>query len=414
MEINKLGNDVKNAYLEENCGKSILPLSIVENIDLPGLNPLDVLLFYKKGISLLKIRESFFKTLDYYNLFSSRMIMTDQDKFALLYCTDGAQLNILPSIDVTMDNINIDDVKNMMVQVKTLPGKHLFAVTVIPIQDGMLAGISCSHAVADGIALILFLYSWGLIIEGKDFPRPSPQRLFKGPPVRFDKINKKFIPPLSGLSHVIQNRVNHDNKVKVYCKNEYFSDELLNEIKNEARKENPRCLISNNQIMTSILLKKYHHRILPNTNKVIVKNPIDLRSVHPDIDSFYIGNAYTCSFTEFTKDEIDKMSTTEISYRLKESIAGMRNENNIKKMAYLSKYGIEFNLDMFQSYPPYSIEADLVSTNLTHMNDLESLGLDVNTGKILYLGISVPNVLAMLKEKSGSIFVQVTSRYPLS
>ena len=85
MKINKIESNVKNAHLKENYGKNILPLSIIENIDLPGLNPLDVLLFYKKGTSLQKIEESFFKTLEHYNLFSSRMIMIDQDKYALQY-----------------------------------------------------------------------------------------------------------------------------------------------------------------------------------------------------------------------------------------------------------------------------------------------------------------------------------------
>jgi len=288
------------------------------------------------------------------------MIMIDQDKYALQYCTDGAQYNVLPYINATIFNIVIDDIKNMMIQVKTLPGEHLFAVTIIPIKDGILIGISCSHAIADGISLTLFLYTWGCIIDGNNFPLPSIQRLFKGNPVSFDKIDKEFIPPLSELSNVIQNRVNNDNNIKVYYKNEHFSDEILNEVKDKAKKENPQCSISNNQIMTAILMKKYHDQILPNTDKIIIKNPIDLRSVHPDIDSFYIGNAYTVSFTEFTKEEVDKMSITEIAFRLKESIVNMRNENIIKKIAYLLKYGIEFNLDMFKYYPPYSIEADLV------------------------------------------------------
>ena len=65
-------------------------------------------------------------------------------------------INLLPPINATFDNINIDDIKKMIVHVKTLPGEPLFAVTGIPIKDGIFGGISCSHAVGDGISLTSF------------------------------------------------------------------------------------------------------------------------------------------------------------------------------------------------------------------------------------------------------------------
>jgi hypothetical protein len=300
-----------------------------------------------------------------------------------------------------------------MIHVKTLPGEPLFAVTGVPIKDGILGAISCSHALVDGISLMLFLYVWGCIIEDKDFPSPSSQRLFKGNPVSFDKINKIFIPPLSGLNNEIQNRVKSLNGIKTYATREYLTDEFLNEIKNEAKSENAEYMISGNQIITSFLLKKYHDILLPDADKIRLITPVDIRNVHPDIDSIYMGNAVITAITEFTKDEINEMSLYQIAYRIKKSVVKSRDEHCVKKISYLSKYGIEFSDDIFKNHTPADMEKDIVSINLTHLNDLESLGLSSNTGSILYIGSgSVQATFTILKEKSGRTFAQITSRYP--
>lgn len=407
-------NNEQIVYLEENIGKNIIPLSTYENMNFVGSKPTEILLFYKKEISLSEIKETFFKAIGFYNLFSSRLIMIDQNKFALQYCMDGVEYNVLPSVNDTFDHVNIDDIKKMIVHVKTLPGEPLLALTVIPIKDGKFGGISYSHAISDGISVMLFLFTWACIIEGKNFPLPSPQRLFQGHPVWSDTIDKVFTPSLSELSDKVKNQVKSSN-IKTYSKKEYFSDEFLNEIKNQAKRENMQKDISNNQIMISFLLKKYHNQILPNTDRVVIRNPVNLRDIHPDIDALYIGNANLNSFTEFTKDEINKMSISQIAYRLKESITNMRDEKFIRELAALSKCGIEINMDMyFKNRTFFNIESDIVSTNLTHWSDLESIGIGSNIGSVLSVGFTAPTSFVILKEKSGRIFAQITSRYPFT
>jgi len=406
-------NEKQRAYLENNLGKTILPLSIFENEDWPGNEPIEVLLFYKKEWSNSEIQESFLKVTEYYNLFSSRLIMIDDNKFALHYCTDGVKFTFLPPVDDTYDNINIDEIRKQMVKVKTLPGEPLLSLTVISAKDGKFGGVSCSHTIGDGISLILFLMTWGCVIEGKSFPLPSTQRLFKGKPVASDTIDKIFTPPLSALSEKIQSRV-RASEIKLYSKREYFSDEFFDEHKNKAKLENEKYIISSNQIMTAFLLKKYHDQVLPDTDRIRIKIPIDLREIYPGIDSMYIGNAVFDNFTEFTKDEINKMSMYEIAYRLKKSVMNARNENYIKEISYLSEYGITFKEDLFKTRPAFAnMDTDIVSSNMAHMNDLGALGIGEDKGHFVYIGIPTQTSFVMLKEKSGQIWAQITSRYPL-
>lgn len=412
MEIKKAGNDAKYAYLENNYGKNILPLSIFENKDYPGSRPTEFLVFYKKKTSLTKAGESLFKTIEHYNLFSSRLIMIDENKYALQYCKEGFEYHVLPSMDVASEDINIDDVRNKIKHVQTLPGEPLFAITLIPIKDGILGGISCSHAVGDVSSLMLFMFAWGCMHYGHDFPMPSNQRLFKGEPVRFDTIDRAFIPRLSELNDEIQNRVKNFNRWKTYYKRECFTETLLDEIKNKAKSENENYVISDNQIINALLLKKYHEEIIPDTDKVRLRIPINLRYIHPDIDSLYMGNAVFSSVIEFEKNEIKTMSEYQIAYRIKQSIAKMRNEDYVKKIAYLSEYGIEYQDDIFKTLSPYNLNTDILSANLTHINDLESLGLGSDIGKILFMSSTMQTSFTILKEKKGMIFVEIQSRYP--
>jgi hypothetical protein len=401
------------AYVEENLGKNILPLSIFENTIRVGTEPIEVLLFYKKVWTVDEVNASFLKAAQHFNLFSSRLIMIGDNEYALQYCTDAVDFHELPPIDDTFNNLNIDEIKKKIVKVKTLPGESLLSLTVIPLKDGKLGGVSCSHAIGDGVSVILFLALWGCVIEGKDLPIPSNQRLFTGKPISSDKIDKVFTPPLSELSVEIQDRVK-SGKIETYIKRDYFSEEFINEIKNKAKSENEKFVISGNQIITASLIKKYYNDILPDTDIIRLRSPINLRDIRPDLDPMYIGNAYFDSITEFTKVELEKISIPQIGYRLKESIIEMRNEKYIKEIAYLSKYGIQFNADMMKNYSLYNIDTDIVSSNLTHLNDLATLGIGEDKGSFVYVTTPVPTGFLMLREQSGRIFVDITSRYQLT
>lgn len=399
--------------MEHHYGKNILPLSTFDNETFIGSSPLEILFFYKKDLPILKLKESLLKTIHYYNLFSSRLIMIGDHKFALLYCTDGAVANDLRPVDACFDDSRIEEIRKEMVHVQTLPGEPLFAVTGIPFKNGILAGISCSHTVADGISLLLFLYAWMCITDGKKFLPPSPQKLFQCPPVHFDPTDRTLVPPLSALDEKIRKKVEIDNVAEIFTATEYFTDDFLNDIKAEAKKE--RCEISNHQIMTAFLLKKYHRKILPDTDRIVLKNPINLRDIHPDIDPMYIGSSNFNNFIQFTKEEIDRLSISQIASRIKKSIADVRNESYAREIAHLSPYGIEINMDVFRrNRPPYSVETNVVSSNLTHLNDLESMFVGPETGSLLHIGLAVQTGFTMLKEKSGRIFAQITGRHPLT
>jgi len=105
------------------------------------------------------------------------------------------------------------------------------------------------------------------------------------------------------------------------------------------------------------------------------------------------------------------MSILHIARRLKESVTNARDNNFIKKILYLSKYGIELKADIIKNYSFYNVDTDIVSSNLIHLNDPQSLGLSSNLVNILYISAS-PTSFIMLKEKDGSMIAQITSRHP--
>lgn len=57
----------------------------------------------------------------------------------------------------------------------------------------------------------------------------------------------------------------------------------------------------------------------------------------------------------------------------------------------------------------------LFPSNLTHLNDIESMFLGPNIGSFLYIGLAFyKTAFTILKEKNGRIFAQITSRYPFT
>ncbi|MBN1364601.1 MAG: hypothetical protein JW976_07345 [Syntrophaceae bacterium] len=407
MKLNK----EQIAYVEENLGKTILPLNIVENEDLIGTNSLEILFFWRRGSTHQEGIDSIFKAMDHYNLFSSRLIMIGDNQYALQYCTDGARIHTMRNLDVPHDSIDIEDVRKMLVDVKTLPGEPLYALTLIRTTDGAFVGIRSSHAAGDAFSAIFLCYIWKCAIEGTDFPPPSTQRLFKGKPVFFNKVDKVFSPPLSELGETIQKRLKL-GALKTYSKNEYFTDEFFKEIKNQAKAENEKYIISNHQIMTSFLLKKYNDSLLPKTEKIVLRTPINLRDIYSDLHPMYMGNAYFASLTEFTKDEINKMSIPQIAYRLTEAVNKAKDKENVKKVMYLSEYGIEFKPEVFKNYIPFNVETDISATNLTQLSDPASVGLDNSLVNILYMGSPALNCFIFLNQKN-TLFAQVNSLNPL-
>jgi hypothetical protein len=70
----------------------------------------------------------------------------------------------------------------------------------------------------------------------------------------------------------------------------------------------------------------------------------------------------------------------------------------------LSEYGIEFKPDVFKNYPPYNTDTDIISANLVHLNDLDTMNVGSDLGTILSVEAAMQTGFTLLKEKSGSIF----------
>ena len=97
----------KTEYLKINLGKNILPLSAAENKYMPGAGPIEIIISYKRSTAVARGIECFLKAADYYNLFSSRLIMIGENTFALQYCTDGIVINILPPVHARFDDVGL-------------------------------------------------------------------------------------------------------------------------------------------------------------------------------------------------------------------------------------------------------------------------------------------------------------------
>ena len=90
---------------------------------------------------------------------------------------------------------------------------------------------------------------------------------------------------------------------------------------------------------------------------------------------------------------------------------GYKDEKIVVLENEFGKVGIDTDI-LKNEHPPYSIETNIESSNMTHLNDLESMFVGPGTGTVLHIGLVIQTGFTMLKEKSGRIIAQITSRYP--
>ena len=78
-------------------------------------------------------------------------------------------------------------------------------------------------------------------------------------------------------------------------------------------------------------------------------------------------------------------------------------------------YEIEIKTGLFKNDPPGNMDADILSSNLTHLTDLEAMGVGSDVGSVLSISLAYYKTnFIILKEKSGRIFAEITSMYPLT
>jgi len=190
----------------------------------------------------------------------------------------------LTPMDKNFADVNIEDIKKKVVKVKHYPDEPLLSLTVIKLKDGSVGRSQLFTCRLRRHYVYPVPFSLGMFHRRHPTFATVSSKIIKGKPISSDKIDKVFIPSLSELSDEIKERLKSVDE-KIYTKREYFPDELLDDIKKKAKLENEKYNISNNQIMNALILKNYYKQMLPGADKIRLRTPINLRDVHPDIDS---------------------------------------------------------------------------------------------------------------------------------
>ena len=190
--------------------------------------------------------------------------------------------------------------------VRGLPGDPLLLGSLTPTTEGCVIGLSVSHIVADGMTIFIFFAIWTALMSGKKPPKPSDQRSFEQ-----SRIVKNFRPLRVPLATRVQSR----NDMYSTLNQEYtflsLPDSLTTKLLTEVGPESPAL----NHIVAAHLLRRFEPNILPDSEILRLRIPIDMRNLHPSIDPLYLGNAFFDAVIAFSRNELGEQSLSALAYQ---------------------------------------------------------------------------------------------------
>ncbi len=382
-----------------------LPLSMLD-AQFVGADSFKLVFYYRKSFDIDHVYRSFRKVLQDFDILSSRLVRADTGDFLIQQTKTGALFVIQPAIkNKDINQIDLDINEEIAVKVEALPGRPMLIVTVTPIDSGVILGLSYSHIIADGYTLDMFCSAWEAVAQGKTYKMPSKQRSYKHG-FSENQIMRKGM----------QINVNHHlasprNSEKYHYREINVTKEFISSIHEKAQDQGK--LISEFQIVNAYLLKEYSQKILPGKDIVTVKNPVQIRKLHPDIDEGYVGNAFVDSITVFQGNEIENKSLIDIAVKIKNSIRQTKNCEYIKRVVTVQGSEIIINTELLMNSKYFEADPnrDIMITSLLDFSSKRN-GWDFGTGKPCRTGkfqTVGPNMFLLMRNNDGNINVSITS-----
>lgn len=312
-----------------------LPMSSYD-VSLIPLNPITIYFFYPESLHDIDIESSFRETLEDFNVFSSQIFRYRNSAEYYLRHSEGGATYRETSVNraLTFDSIEVNTLQDYVDIVDSRLGCNTTAASVIHFDNGTLLSLSVSHAIADGMSLGLFLYSWSARVNGADPVSASSQRRFTSAAVD-DFFTEEDLSV--SMSDDLEKRYRIFRKPRYYSTIRIEKSQLPSLIGNEYDHLDSR---SDFLALTVLTLKDNYEKLSPQSEYIDVTIPIDVRAEHNDLEFNYIGNAVALSTVRFAKTEIASMQCAGLYSSLNSQLSIERSTKRINATMRLAEDGV--------------------------------------------------------------------------
>jgi shikimate O-hydroxycinnamoyltransferase len=345
----------------------IIPLGPAEYIFTgAGSQPITFAFHYANPLDLAALRKSLTETLGFFPLLQSRLIRSGENDYAYQITEEGLIFDVAKS---DQSFIETKDIRRYITPVNSLEENPLTRITVTHTPDGSVLGVSISHALADGYSYFHFLSSWARACRGERFLPPDMNRQGLFPPSETggEAVTRENLLDHCGL-FLAEKRDPCSAGSTVEERILISKDELKGRIE-EAKKDSPGAMLSDNDVITAWLWKNTLPGWIHKTSRLetYLTCPVDCRRIFKAIPKNYFGCA-VC-FVSASADYSTLLSAPigKLALRVHEAVRKVNHDFVSRSMDTLERFRSREGIAAMEKIHLRHPSSGLIVTNLTRM-----------------------------------------------
>jgi shikimate O-hydroxycinnamoyltransferase len=362
-----------------------------------GSQPVTFAFFYPAGLDAAGLSMALEETVRHFPSVAGRLVPSGDREYRY-------RLDQNPSIEVLESELPFSrsrDIRRYISPVITAEGDPLARIALTQIPDGSVLGVSLSHALVDGFSFFHFMSSWARVSRGERFLEPGLCRDGAFPAFQDSgrTIGEKEIFDDCGLFY---GESRPDSPAGSREERLLVSKEELKAMTDEARKKLPDVMLSENDLITASVWKKYLPRWTSarGDTETHVTCPVDFRRILKSLPKHYFGCAVCFTTATASLDDLHRCPVEDLALLVNRSVRKMNQDAVRRSLGTFDALRRQKGPAAFQKVHLKHPQSGLIVTNLTRMpvHDLD-FGSGVPADFLIFS--EAPGGAAILPSENG-------------
>jgi len=295
------------------------------------------------------------KTLERFPRFATRIVLTDNGRAELVPLEGPLALELRPAASWVPEEFRPEDVPLFVRGLTTEAETPVLAVTLTPVTNGAVLGVSWSHAVGDMYSYYLFHAYWNEQTRLAVIPDTAPGQRSARP------ATVSVASPRSWVENSLDGE-GRARGTKRYWEIIGFDQDELEALRADLEKDG--TVPSLNEALTAYIVHRFGFKLMGRRSGLRLRVPVNVRGAHPLVPEDYIGNAIIEALVPLDELADTPAAARATAHRIRETVRAARKPHNIESTIAVDERGIRL---LKNDLPVYDRNTDILSTNLSRM-----------------------------------------------
>lgn len=331
-----------------------------------GSQPITLAFSYPHLLDAHEIRKSLDQVLTHFPLLQSKLVKRGANEYEYRIENEGLTFEIFDS------NVSFKESKNIqqyITPVYSSEGNPLTKIALTQTPEGSVLAVSISHALVDGFSYFHFFSSWARLNRGDRILNPSIERDGILPTLNASvtEITPKMIYDDCGLFYG-ERRAASQNDLAREERFYLSKDAIAIHIEN-AKKEYPQVLFSENDILVALLWQKYLTLWGKGAQnpETFMTCPVDFRRIVKSIPKTYFGCAVCVATAALDFNHLADASLGEVALLVNKSVRRVNEEYVVGSLQTLDSLRKQKGIAEMEKLHLKHPAQGMIVTNLSRM-----------------------------------------------